>query len=79
MMKILRKTLFVLMLTAGLAVVASAQRDPKRPTPPKEDPPVVNPQPKNPPKNTPTPEPRRPPRRSETAANIPGQDDQEFA
>ncbi len=52
MMKALKKILFLLGITAALAMTASAQRnDPKKPPPPKEKPPVVTPQPKDPPKD----------------------------
>jgi hypothetical protein len=50
----LQKFFLVCALVFGLSVVASAQKDDKRP--PKEKPPVVNPQPKPPP----TPEPKKP-------------------
>lgn len=53
-MKMLQKILITCALVAGLSVVASAQKDDKRP--PKEKPPVVNPQPKP----APTPEPKKP-------------------
>lgn len=53
-MKILQRIVIMCALVAGLSVVASAQKDDKRP--PKEKPPVVNPQPKPPP----TPEPKKP-------------------
>ncbi|MFN0139541.1 MAG: hypothetical protein ACKVQW_05590 [Pyrinomonadaceae bacterium] len=53
-MKILQKSLVMCALVVGLTVTASAQKDDKRP--PKEKPPVVNPQPKP----APTPEPKKP-------------------
>lgn len=53
-MKKLQKIFMMCALIFGLSVVASAQKEDKRP--PKEKPPVVNPQPKPPP----TPEPKKP-------------------
>lgn len=53
-MKILQNILITCALALGLSGVASAQKDDKRP--PKERPPVVNPQPKP----APTPEPKKP-------------------
>jgi hypothetical protein len=43
-MKLLQKILFTMLAIVGLSKAASAQRnDPKRPTPPKDNPPVVTP------------------------------------
>jgi hypothetical protein len=53
-MKMLQKILVMFAMFVGMTVTASAQKDDKRP--PKEKPPVVNPQPKPPP----TPEPKKP-------------------
>lgn len=53
-MNTLVKMILTFALVGGLSVAASAQKDDKRP--PKEKPPVVNPQPKPPP----TPEPKKP-------------------
>lgn len=53
-MKILQKILVMSALVVGVSVTAFAQKDDKRP--PKEKPPVVNPQPKP----APTPEPKKP-------------------
>ncbi len=56
-MKFLQNIIFLVGLTAGLTLTASAQRnDPKKP-PPKEKPPVVTPKPKNPP---PKDDPKKP-------------------
>lgn len=51
---ILKQMCFAAILVAGLAVGVSAQKGgQKKPTPPKEDPPVVTPAPKDPPKEGP--------------------------
>jgi hypothetical protein len=55
-MKMLQKILVMCALVVGVSVIASAQDD-KDKRPPKEKPPVVNPQPKPPP----TPEPKKKP------------------
>lgn len=51
-MKMLQKILIMCALVLGMSAVVSAQKEDKRP--PKDKPPVVNPQPK------PTPEPKKP-------------------
>lgn len=52
----LQKILGTCILALGMSIVASAQGDDKDKRPPKEKPPVVNPQPKP----APTPEPKKP-------------------
>ena len=54
-MKVLQKILFTFFFMLGLSLTAMAQKDDTKKPPPKEVPPVVNPQPKPPPKPTPTP------------------------
>ncbi len=54
-MKVLQKILFTFVFVLGLSLTALAQKDDTKKPPPKEVPPVVNPQPKPPPKPTPTP------------------------
>lgn len=58
-MKILRNLLFVLFAVAGLALSVSAQKDDKKPRPPK-DPPKVEPADKNRPRENPPPKENRP-------------------
>jgi hypothetical protein len=55
-MKMLQKFLVTCALVVTLSVIASAQGDDKDKRPPKQKPPVVNPQPKP----APTPEPKKP-------------------
>lgn len=48
-MKVLQQILFSLVVVLGLSLAVAAQKDgPKKPTPPKDPPPVVNPKPKPP-------------------------------
>ena len=48
MMKILKKLLMCSAMVAGLSIAAFAQKDDQKKPPPKGNPPVVTPQPKNP-------------------------------
>lgn len=59
-MKVLQKILMTFAVLLGLAMAVSAQKGPKKPPPPKQDPPVVTPQPKNPPRESPKPKPKKP-------------------
>lgn len=59
-MRVLQRILFTFAMVVGLTLSVSAQKDPKKPTPPKQDPPVVTPQPKNPPKENPPDKPKKP-------------------
>lgn len=52
-MNIIKKTAFLFILLTGLSVGAYAQKDPKKPPPPKPDRPVVVPKPKDNPKDKP--------------------------
>ena len=56
-MKVSHKILFTFVFVLGMSLTAMAQKDDTKKPPPKEVPPVVNPQPKPPPKPTPTPRP----------------------
>lgn len=55
-MQVLQKLIFTFAMVVGLTFAVSAQKDDKKP-PPKGDPPVVTPQPKN-------PRPQKPPKKS---------------
>jgi hypothetical protein len=57
-MKAIRKFLMVALAVGFLSAVGHAQKDDKRP--PKNTPPVVNPQPKHPPKEDKGKRPKRP-------------------
>ena len=60
MMKVLQKIIFSFVMVIGLSLAASAQKpDDKKPTPPKEKPPVVTPAPTKPPPDT--NKPKKPP------------------
>gem|GEM_PF-4419690 len=54
-MKIIRQLFLMSLMISGLAVAASAQRDPQKPP---KNPPVINPNVNKPPKPAPTPKPR---------------------
>jgi hypothetical protein len=74
-MRVLRKTLFICAMVAGLSLAAFAQRDDKKPPPKKDPPPVINPGSKNPP---PTPQPTPPKKKPGELAAMwrPGHDGQ---
>lgn len=65
MMRVVKKLLFACVMTVGLTVVASAQKDQDRPP---KDPPVVNPGTK--PQPTPQPTPPKKPNYAIVLSNI---------